>query len=388
MSINQPPSYQSHQLHQSNQSNQSYQPHHISDTPYPVINWLHQHRRATVHPVIACVLTSIWSIIGGFAYLLVYLLPFPDSDIGQGWLFYSGAVMQFMAQLLLLWGWWRGWLWLRTRKQPSLLANDSNIAHSHNSLNPLNSTKLPNYLAQPRINFLQRIGLSPLKPMTTKYRRKPYGRLPKFLLGAVLGFVSLSMPLGILLVIYGNEAVSLTSNLPALTGSWWGLLAFTLVMFIFQGGVEEVISRGFLLPEIASRWGVTAGVIGNALLFVLFHLANPDLNWIPLVNIFLAGVMFSLLYLRFNSLWVSIGFHGLWNWTQASLYGFAVSGIAVPVSVLNATVNPDMPMWLTGGKFGLEGSALSMLVLVALIGWLLWSIHSVQTMLPKNKMPE
>ncbi|WP_230656063.1 CPBP family intramembrane glutamic endopeptidase [Psychrobacter sp. I-STPA10] len=349
-------------------------------TPYPLINWLRLYRRATIHPIVACILTFVWSIVGGFAYMLTFLLPLPDSDIGRGWLFYTGPILQFITQLLLLWLWWQGWIWLRSRKSQSLLGNPPtkpsiDTAKMTHSANHSHSAGIPRYLTQPRIDFLQRIGLSPLRPMSTKYRRKPYGRLPKFLLGAVLGFVSLSIPLIILLVIYGSEAVYFTSNLPVLTGSWWILLAFTLVMFIFQGGVEEVISRGFLLPEIASRWGVIAGVIGNALLFVLFHLANPDLNWIPLLNIFLAGVLFSLLYLRFNSLWVSIGFHGLWNWTQASLYGFAVSGIAMPVSVLNANVNPDLPAWLTGGHFGLEGSILSLLVLAALIVWLLWSIR-------------
>lgn len=349
---------------------------HQQYTPYPLINWLRLHRRATIHPILACILTMVWSTLGGMAYMLTFLLPFPESEIGLGWRFYIGPMMQFLVELLLLWVWWHGWVWIRSRKQPSLIANSA-ISSS--------SPKRPNYLTQPRISFLQRIGLSPLTPMASQYRRKPYGRLPKFLLGACLGFVSLSIPLIILLIIYGNDAVTLSSNVASLTGSWWGLLAFTLVMFIFQSGVEEVVNRGFLLPEIASRWGVTAGVLGNSLLFVLFHLANPDLSWIPLLNIFLAGVLFSLLYLRFNSLWVSIGFHGLWNWTQASLYGFAVSGIAMPVSVMNANVNKDMPAWLTGGKFGLEGSGLSMLVISGLIIWLLVSIRAQSHLaLPKK----
>ena len=78
-------------------------------TPYPIINWLRLHRRATINPLLACILTFIWSTLGGFAYMLTFLLPFPDSEIGRGWLFYTGPVFQFMMQLLLLWGWWCGW---------------------------------------------------------------------------------------------------------------------------------------------------------------------------------------------------------------------------------------------------------------------------------------
>lgn len=332
---------------------------------YPLINWLHYHRRATIHPVLACILTMIWSVIGGFAYGFVSFIPFPNTELGHGWLFYTGPLLQFLAQLLLLWLWWRVWVWLRYKKQHTTLpAQKMNHQGVPRSLSDHASTNT--YLDIPRIHFFQRIGISPLA-------RRPHQRWRLFCLGAALGVVSVSIPLWLLLFVYGTDAITLSVN--TLSASWWLLLVFSLALFLFQSGVEEVINRGFLLPEIASRWGITAGVLLNSGLFVLFHLSNPDLGWVPLLNIFFAGVLFSLLYLRFNSLWVSIGFHGLWNWTQASFYGFAVSGITMPVSILQAAVNPNQPDWLTGGSFGLEGSVLTCFVLLGVIAWLILSIR-------------
>lgn len=127
--------------------------------------------------------------------------------------------------------------------------------------------------------------------------------------------------------------------------------------------------RGWLLPELVSRVGLGMGIVLSTLVFTLFHGLNPNISWAAFLNIFIAGLAFALMYIRWGSLWVAIGFHGVWNWAQASLYGFSVSGIAIPASVLH-TQSISEQVLLTGGEFGLEGSVLttaSLLVLVAMI---------------------
>jgi hypothetical protein len=52
-----------------------------------------------------------------------------------------------------------------------------------------------------------------------------------------------------------------------------------------------------------------------------------------------------------------LALHWSWNWAQASLLGFPVSGIEriSPAPLLQAiNAGPD---WLTGGAYGIEGGA-------------------------------
>jgi hypothetical protein len=56
-------------------------------------------------------------------------------------------------------------------------------------------------------------------------------------------------------------------------------------------------------------------------------------------------------------LWLPLALHWSWNWAQASLLGFPVSGIEriAPAPLLQAmNLGPE---WLTGGAYGIEGGA-------------------------------
>jgi membrane protease YdiL (CAAX protease family) len=89
-----------------------------------------------------------------------------------------------------------------------------------------------------------------------------------------------------------------------------------------------------------------------------------------LLNIFLAGWMLGFCYLRTGSLALPMGVHFGWNWVQGSL-GFGVSGNAS--HGLWKPVLHDKALWLTGGDFGLEASAVSVGVIgLAVVGLALW----------------
>jgi membrane protease YdiL (CAAX protease family) len=64
-------------------------------------------------------------------------------------------------------------------------------------------------------------------------------------------------------------------------------------------------------------------------------------------------------------LWLPIGIHAAWNFTQGWVFSVPVSGTAPPLGLLiTRRIGPD---WLTGGGFGLEASAVAM-VLATLAG--------------------
>jgi hypothetical protein len=88
------------------------------------------------------------------------------------------------------------------------------------------------------------------------------------------------------------------------------------------------------------------------------HLNNPHaVPGFTFVNTALAGVWLAVAYLQTRSLWLPLALHWSWNWAQASLLGFPVSGIEriAPAPLLQAiNAGPD---WLTGGAYGIEGGA-------------------------------
>jgi len=144
-----------------------------------------------------------------------------------------------------------------------------------------------------------------------------------------------------------------------------GYLSFFLLVAI----VEEVICRGYLLQMVTDHLNYKAGIAVSAIVFTLAHLGNDHFTWIAFCNLFLGGILMSLLYLKYQSLYVPIGFHWLWNYFQGNILGFGVSGTDV-LGVLQ--INMEGPDWITGGYFGLEGSLFTC-ILLAIAIYLLWA---------------
>ena len=64
-------------------------------------------------------------------------------------------------------------------------------------------------------------------------------------------------------------------------------------------------------------------------------------------------------------LWVSWGLNFGWKASRALVFGLAVSGVSSHSPVVQG--DPMGPLWLTGGAFGLDGSWLALIVLLAAI---------------------
>ena len=93
--------------------------------------------------------------------------------------------------------------------------------------------------------------------------------------------------------------------------------------------------------------------------------------------------MLGAFYALTGRLWVSIGVHVSWNFTQGYLFGAAVSGGDLGVSLATSIADPGQPLWLTGGAFGPEASLPALLVcssvgfaaLWVLEKWAVWQIN-------------
>lgn len=145
-------------------------------------------------------------------------------------------------------------------------------------------------------------------------------------------------------------------------------LALLLLGFFIQGGLEELIVRGYVYRALKERWRPWLAALASSLLFSLLHAANPSVSWVALVNIVIAGLILSALVERSGSLWSATLVHGFWNWGVACVLSLPVSGIRI-FRLFDLSIPGDV--LLTGGGFGPEGSlALTFLALVlALVLW-------------------
>lgn len=138
----------------------------------------------------------------------------------------------------------------------------------------------------------------------------------------------------------------------------WGLF------FIIQPLAEEVIMRSFLQNQVHRYFGAWPGLLVSALVFGLLHMGNNAFTWIAGLEIFLGGLLMGQLYLYTQNIWAPFAMHAIWNFLQSTVLGFAVSGMET-YRVLHLEIAG--PEWLTGGDFGIEGSLLSVLFILAAI---------------------
>jgi len=88
------------------------------------------------------------------------------------------------------------------------------------------------------------------------------------------------------------------------------------------------------------------------------HLHNPAATLTGAIFISVeAGILLAAAYMLTRRLWLSIGFHMSWNYTQSAIFSGIVSGgVAEPGLIRSNIKGPDI---LTGGSFGLESSIIA-----------------------------
>jgi membrane protease YdiL (CAAX protease family) len=148
------------------------------------------------------------------------------------------------------------------------------------------------------------------------------------------------------------------------------LLLALVAMAIMPGFMEELLFRGILFRWIEEFGGTWAALIVTSALFGLAHILNPNATWFSSFAIAVeAGVLLGGAYMLTGNLWLPIGLHAAWNFTQGEIFDVPVSGIDEQGLVQAKLSGPEL---LSGGSFGLEASVIA-LALATLAGvWLVW----------------
>jgi len=185
--------------------------------------------------------------------------------------------------------------------------------------------------------------------------------LRECLLGCVFGIAAIGMVF-LVLVLSGQAKIVSVSPSVAVSGEF----LLTLATFIAVGFGEELLSRGFIMTALKTTRNQPLIYTGSSIIFALLHLANENVTLLSLVNIFLIGILFSLLFIKTGKLWMSIGFHFTWNFFQGNIFGMNVSGIETVSLIQSELAGADL---ITGGGFGAEGGlAVTIVTALCIVG--------------------
>lgn len=142
----------------------------------------------------------------------------------------------------------------------------------------------------------------------------------------------------------------------------FGVFGFLFLSLLFAAAQEELLIRGYVLNNLLKSTRPWLALALSSLVFALFHLSNPNVSLIGLINIVLAGLFLGVYYMHRQNLWLPISLHFAWNFMQGPILGSPVSGINIPSWLTLEFSGSDV---ITGGAFGFEASIITSFVMIA-----------------------
>jgi uncharacterized protein len=142
-------------------------------------------------------------------------------------------------------------------------------------------------------------------------------------------------------------------------GTGFDALTAAIIFNLATAMGEELVFRAVLFRIAEQVAGTTVAIAISAAIFGLLHAANPGATAFGIGALTIEfGIMMALAYVVTRNIWLAVGIHMAWNFTQGYVFGVEVSGVSQPYSILKTSVSgPDL---LTGGTFGPEASILAL----------------------------
>ena len=190
--------------------------------------------------------------------------------------------------------------------------------------------------------------------------RRRQGWVLDLLLGLILGGLQM---LAILGIEWAGGWISV--GLPDGAGLARGLASggVAAALFVLVALSEELIFRGYLLANLQEGIGAVPALVLTSLLFGLFHILNPNVRLLALVNIALAGLVMGYAWLETGNLWLPMAYHFSWNFFQGPIFALPVSGVRY--GGLLAVADRGAAPLVTGAAFGPEGGLIGTLALLS-----------------------
>ncbi|MTI66848.1 MAG: CPBP family intramembrane metalloprotease [Firmicutes bacterium] len=197
--------------------------------------------------------------------------------------------------------------------------------------------------------ILKFIDKKPFKYIGVNSLKKNFNNFSFGLLG---GAIFITLNIGLLLILNDASIKGSIQN-PNFTFE----IIKGILLFIIVALAEEILFRGYIITALQQmkKWWLSGLV--SAIIFSLTHGAlNDNVSYIAVINLFLAGLLLSYMFIRTKNIWMCVGFHITWNYFQGYIFGIAVSGRKVGKALYTINISDN---FLAGGAFGLEGGVVN-----------------------------
>ena len=188
------------------------------------------------------------------------------------------------------------------------------------------------------------------------------GKINDIILGMTLGLLLMAVGYTILILLGEIKFIGFNYDLKNI------ILLFLL--FIAVSIAEETYVRGYVLKNLLKSFNPIISLIISSAIFSLLHFFNPNVNYIALTELFIAGILLGISYVYTKNLWFPIALHLSWNFFQV-MFGFNVSGMDT-YSLIEFEIIENNN--INGGDFGFEGSYLSILFSLIMMNFL-WKYY-------------
>ena len=226
-------------------------------------------------------------------------------------------------------------------------------------------TKEQTPLQQFIISVFSLIGTAGIVALFYKYVDQKQLLSIGFTKGSILKDIVWGIALGMVLITGGFLILTTTGQISISTVQFNARdFIFSFLLFVCVAISEELFSRGYFLTNLMASMNKYLALGISALLFCLLHIANSNVTFLSMTNIFLAGILLGLPFIYTRQLWFPIALHFSWNFFQGPVFGYSVSG--TKTSAIFITKYSEANIW-NGGEFGFEGSIVSTFFLVAAI---------------------
>lgn len=148
--------------------------------------------------------------------------------------------------------------------------------------------------------------------------------------------------------------------------------------FIIQGATEEILCRGIVLHTLKEKTPTWIAIAVSTVLFIIPHWSSlfeggTIYGVIGVTNLVLISIIFSLLTIRFKSIWVACGLHSFWNAILYCILGLNLSGKDETVTAIFNMQSVGNNIW-NGGAYGIEASIVTTVVLT-IAAALIWYMN-------------
>lgn len=205
------------------------------------------------------------------------------------------------------------------------------------------------------------------KPLSAMGLTKRFGN---YFIGAVIGILLPAVSVFVIVLTGNIEFHGLFGNADIL------MIILLTGGFIIQGATEEILCRGIVLHTQKEKTPTWFAIAVSTILFIIPHWSSlfdggTIYGIIGVANLVLISIVFSLLTIRFKSVWVACGLHSFWNAILYCILGLNLSGKDETVTAIFNMQSVGSNIW-NGGAYGIEASLITTVVLTLAVALILY----------------